>query len=31
MWLEKTEEDSSHIDPVQTEAAKVYQAKEAIP
>ena len=29
--MEKTEEDSSHNDPVQTKAAKDYQEKEAMP
>ena len=31
IWLEKTEEDSSHNDPVQAKAAKDYQSKEAVP
>ena len=31
IWLEETEEDSSHNDPVQAKAAKDYQAKEAVP
>ena len=31
IWLEKTEQDSSHNDPVQAKTAKDYQAKEAVP
>ena len=31
IWLGKTEQDSSHNDPVQAKTAKDYQAKEAVP